>query len=307
MSASAIFTFAVLALVAYLLWREHQKDQSGAPSPLRSPQQQISDEDAAHWLEKLPAILEPYRLPVTRITPLADPPATPWQSKFGGDAYWPANQPYPTTPKGEPLRLLAQLNLDEMPALAGYPNSGMLQFFIANDDLMGLSFASGGQDPADVCTQATGFRVVYHPEVIEDSSQLSIPPVQQSEDDFLPLGGCYSLRFQSDSQLPAATDHRFEAMAGQSRDLPDDAFDAIYDTYQAEGCHLGGYATFTQEDPRHGQTPGDWLLLFQMDTVDDDNGVDIMWGDCGVGNFFIHKDDLARRDFSRVWYNWDCC
>lgn len=31
-----------------------------------------------------------------------------------------------------------------------------------------------------------------------------------------------------------------------------------------------------------------------------------MWGDMGVANFFIRREDLLRRDFSRVWYTWDC-
>ncbi|WP_412679495.1 DUF1963 domain-containing protein [Brevibacillus agri] len=26
----------------------------------------------------------------------------------------------------------------------------------------------------------------------------------------------------------------------------------------------------------------------------------------GVANFFIRKDDLARLNFSRVFYTWDC-
>jgi uncharacterized protein YwqG len=31
-----------------------------------------------------------------------------------------------------------------------------------------------------------------------------------------------------------------------------------------------------------------------------------MWGDMGVGNFFIHPDDLAKKDFSKIFYTWDC-
>ena len=33
---------------------------------------------------------------------------------------------------------------------------------------------------------------------------------------------------------------------------------------------------------------------------------EIMWGDYGVANFFIHPDDLAKKDFPKVLYNWDC-
>ena len=44
------------------------------------------------------------------------------------------------------------------------------------------------------------------------------------------------------------------------------------------------------------------LLLFQLDS---DEGMDLMWGDMGVGHFFIREADLAARDFSRVLYDWD--
>ena len=33
----------------------------------------------------------------------------------------------------------------------------------------------------------------------------------------------------------------------------------------------------------------------------------VLWGDCGVGNFFISREALKKRDFSRVGYHWDCC
>ncbi len=45
----------------------------------------------------------------------------------------------------------------------------------------------------------------------------------------------------------------------------------------------------------------DYILLLQI--VTDDN---IMRGDCGVANFFIHPQDLAKKDFSKVMYNWNC-
>ena len=33
----------------------------------------------------------------------------------------------------------------------------------------------------------------------------------------------------------------------------------------------------------------------------------VLWGDCCVANFFINREALKKRDFSRVCYNWDCC
>ena len=73
----------------------------------------------------------------------------------------------------------------------------------------------------------------------------------------------------------------------------------------ASGHRLGGYPFFTQTDPRqYNEKIQDYILLFQLDTDDAEN--DIMWGDSGVGNFFIHPEDLKKRDFSKVVYNWDC-
>lgn len=45
------------------------------------------------------------------------------------------------------------------------------------------------------------------------------------------------------------------------------------------------------------------MLLFQLDSDDD---LDVIWGDMGIANFFIPPDDLARAEFSRVVYHWDC-
>ena len=33
----------------------------------------------------------------------------------------------------------------------------------------------------------------------------------------------------------------------------------------------------------------------------------IMFGDSGNCNFFISKEDLVKKDFSNVVYDWQCC
>ena len=128
----------------------------------------------------------------------------------------------------------------------------------------------------------------------------------------LPLAGEFALRFAAVSDLPAPSDYRFEAIAREMDNLDDDLIDKLFDAGLGTGSKLGGYAYFTQEDPRpyaktQLQSQQPWQLLFQMDTQDEDDGVEIMWGDCGVGNFFIQPERLALGDFSRVWYSWDCC
>ncbi len=105
----------------------------------------------------------------------------------------------------------------------------------------------------------------------------------------------------------SANDHRFVATIFE-KDVHywDEEVASPYYAYEklfrAAGHKLGGYPFFTQEDPR--PRADDYLLLFQMDS---DGDADILWGDCGVGNFFIREQDLKNRDFSRVLYSWDCC
>ncbi len=65
-------------------------------------------------------------------------------------------------------------------------------------------------------------------------------------------------------------------------------------------CKLGGYPGTTQDYPIDAETGKDVLLL-QISC-----GEHITWGDGGLANFFISAEDLARGDFSRVLYNWNC-
>lgn len=72
---------------------------------------------------------------------------------------------------------------------------------------------------------------------------------------------------------------------------------------------LLGYPFFTQNDPRDYAEKYRYYdtMLFQMDSDYCDNMDYVLWGDCGVVNFFINSEYLKSKNFSRVLYNWDCC
>ena len=111
-----------------------------------------------------------------------------------------------------------------------------------------------------------------------------------------------SLVFQLDTMPVDRGDYRFATLLREI--AADDHLTELYgETFWAPFMRLGGYPTFTQEDPRvdrSGPALGDVSLL----TVDTWEG--IMWGDSGVAQFFIHEHDLRSRNFSRVAYHWDC-
>jgi uncharacterized protein YwqG len=119
----------------------------------------------------------------------------------------------------------------------------------------------------------------------------------------------HGLTFSKETGYVSASDVRFEDLVGhdvygflkQFGASEDAAEEALYNTFETIGHRMGGYIYTTQEDPRQ-EGHEDWLLLLQIDSQDDC----IMWGDVGVGHFFIHPDDLRRRDFSKVFYSWDC-
>ncbi|KAA6383154.1 MAG: hypothetical protein EZS28_021321, partial [Streblomastix strix] len=66
----------------------------------------------------------------------------PYDSKFTGTPYLPPGFEYPKgETSGNPLFFLAQINFGEFPHLDGFPQKGILQFYInANNDLFGCDF-----------------------------------------------------------------------------------------------------------------------------------------------------------------------
>lgn len=269
--------------------------------------------------EHLPHTLHPYLekisatiLPTVTMQLTARDDLSLWQSKIGGEPYLPLDTAYPVDSNGNPLALLAQFNFAEIPSLPNFPDQGILQFYIAADDLYGMNF--------DDQQQQSDFKVLYFEQVIADPSQLKqdFSELEFNEDTYLPFTGQYSIEFNLTSQPISLGDFAFapkilgveELYDFEDRfeggDFEDDFIEPYDEVASASGHRLGGYPYFTQTDPRHyNEKVQDYILLFQLDTDDAEN--EIMWGDSGVGNFFIHPEDLKNRDFSKVLYNWDCC
>lgn len=230
-----------------------------------------------------------------------------WQSKFGGLPYFPKDLQYPTDSKGQAMFLLAQINFGETPKLVSFPEKGILQFYISNgSDFYGACFES--------LAKQDDFRVLYFPEVTEDDQFLVTKFDFLPKPDMVPIDKQSSLTFTLKHAPLSVYDYQFEpAILNIDSKLKYELFEnhkKIYEEHEklfrSEGHKLGGYPYFTQNDPRELETykSEEYMLLFQMDT---DNEAGIMWGDCGVANFFISQRDLESKNFSRVLYNWDCC
>ncbi len=278
------------------------------------------------------AKLSPAR-PMVEITPYRGE-TTVFSSKFGGVPYFPRDMEYPKVQEGEfkgkPIRFLAQLNFAQIPHIEGFPTEGILQFYVGCEghDVYGLDF----DDPVKQNT----FRVIYHEKIVTDESLLcGQEDVPEFDEDDFPFEGEFALKFsEAVSRTVPMEDYQFDMYACEAynrafgrnvrtvygadgsieADDPEfsdalfdggiDVEDELMDQICCDGAHIGGYPFFTQTDPREYEESYrrfDTVLL-QIDTDEE-----IMWGDSGVANFFIAAEDLAKKDFSRVLYNWDCC
>jgi uncharacterized protein YwqG len=235
-----------------------------------------------------------------------------WQSKFGGLPYLPKGFEYPKTPDGKYLFLLAQINFSEVPPLDGFPDRGILQFYIADDDLYGLDF--GNYANVDNPAVEQKFKIIYFPQPDFQIENIitNYDFLPQPED--FPVDGCCSLLFTKKSAPISKSDWQFiEVLGAEFEDLflNPEIEDEYLKISPYAGHKIGGYPDFTQPHIRKYATNGDReakpkILLFQMDT-DRNDTVNIMWGDTGIANFFIDESALRELDFSKVLYNWDCC
>lgn len=251
--------------------------------------------------------------PCARIVRSTAPPL-PWGSQIGpaGHPYLPFDRDYPLSrTSGRPLLLLAQINFAEIPALPGFPDRGLLQVFISDEyEVRHGSRNLWGMNERDK-TDQSNFRMIYYRELETDPSNL----YGRDDFDFLP-------RFQ----FAADVGHTVDFVSGQEPvSDADAAFAELYESrlvdlvlydrasrveymqlFAPHGhkSQVGGYHYSSNGfDPRLPEWTRDGRseLLLQLDGC-----ADISWGDLGSANFFILRDDLARRDFSRVLYHWDC-
>lgn len=229
----------------------------------------------------------------------------PWESKLGGEPYLEKGMEYPKTSSGEELRLLAQINFEEInfegiKDFEIFPRKGLLQFFIYPDDLYGADF----DDP---CKQDT-FKIIYLPEIkknkellVTDFSFLNEP----DEEWYMPFEREGKMEFSLKYMPVQGYTYDFDRLY-KDIDFTDDDMEIYVDNLNYSCCRIGGYPEFTQSDPREYDEELLKLdtLLFQL-YIDDECG--LMFGDSGIANFFINKEDLKNLDFSNVLYNWDCC
>lgn len=247
-------------------------------------------------------------------------------SNVAGWFYLPKTSTIPTTSKGEQLMYLAQINCEELPENSIYPSKGIMQFWIFGGDYnLGNDYTKPTSDSKK--------RVIYYPEIEEHFTEVELSEMYKPEEDkkegelITPIndGAPFAMSFEKTSQWPLPNDFRFEEIFNEklnehieetkaeegfeSYDIgEEESYDIIEELDIPNHTQIGGYGHFTQEDPRMYDDFEDYTeLLFQLDSEFGTDDYYILWGDCGVGNFFAKKEQLRNLDFAECLYSWDCC
>ena len=248
------------------------------------------------------------------------------ESKFGGFPFVPLGGAIPTNAEGNQLALLAQINCAQLPENNMYPSDGWLQIWCLEDEMYGFC--------SDTIQPETNQKVLYIPAGTQgEPLERVVAMYQPYGNEECPLwfineqGAIWGMRlsFTHGQQGITYSDGRFrdlfldrwnkrypEQAVENFYDLPDEIFENVVDIHDGSDCahQLGGYPYFTQYDPRYERDSTELTkyteVLFQIDSQFDTKW-DMCWGDAGVRNFFISREDLEALDFSDVLYNFDCC
>jgi uncharacterized protein YwqG len=124
----------------------------------------------------------------------------------------------------------------------------------------------------------------------------------------MPILFVHELSFEMSIENAGLTDNQFKFQFGDQDwyefidQLSENEQSEFYDYFDASGHKLGGYAEFTQDDPRdYGTRNEDDIQLIQIDS--DEN---IIFGDVGIGHVFISIESLKTKNFERAYFTWDC-
>lgn len=228
------------------------------------------------------------------------PAASAGWSQVGGQPTLPDDMAWPMGCEA-PMAFLVQLDLAEIPAvpvvLPGLPTTGCLYFFYDPD--LSPDALNRGEGP--------GWQVIH-------LTQRPVAPPRDTPDalpDDLRFAAA-AVGFRAIRTVPS-----FERIGVDWSRLADDNFDRFDElrdgAYGEHAFHqIGGYPANIQDDTmeeecqraaeslfrRTGLAPAGWRLLLQ---VGSDETLGMMWGDGGNIYFWIHEEDLAQGDFSRVW------
>lgn len=223
--------------------------------------------------------------------------------------------------KPRPLAFLAQFNCEEISKYDSehlLPEKGLLSFFYELDS------QKWGFDPKDKgCARVYWFKNTedLHPAIVpkelNEDFRLPLINITAKSEDSYPSFEDYSLTRDNMTEHWDEYDMSMKRIGVEDRDEIHKLLGWANPiqgnmTMQCElikrGYYLGdSWDHITPRDKQESidRSGKDWLLLLQLSTVYNDE-LKLSFGDDGRIYFYIHKEDLAKRNFDNAWLILQC-
>ncbi len=293
-----------------------------------SPQKSMDDAAKKQLIDKLLAAAKKE----IRITyQKSEDALSPFDSKIGGKPAVPDGFVWPhftgsvlgEAGKTRPLSFLAQIDLKDVADLDEtglLPKSGMLSFFYE------LETMTWGFDPKDKGSakvfyfpDIAALHAVDHPDGLEEYARLPELALHFAQHISVPGYGDGSNFDWGDydwddyDACASACGYELDEWGNVTKLLgyPDVIQDPMEEECEAvtRGYREGSpedHAKISEEEKADiSERSKDWILLFQMGTISDDD-YELMFGDCGHIYFWIRKQDLMDRNFENIWLILQC-
>ncbi len=218
-------------------------------------------------------------------------------NKIGGRPYIPLGEEYPLDKNGNPMVLLLQINLENID-LKNYNKEGILEIFVDRE----LSW------PCEYKIKHFKNNLEYREDITEVENMIVQKPLKITlvkEVEHMPI---------SDYRFVDTLSKIIEEVTGNKTndvfEIEDFFTENDTDMYE-EFLNMnilfgdfGGYADFTQTDPRPLEdTPEKTECLFKIDS---DLADEIMIGDSGIIFGLISKEDIEKERYENTVVDWDC-
>lgn len=256
------------------------------------------------------------KCPAVHITPLPDIECNCTDSKFGGTFYLPAQTQAPVYPKYGEMEFLAQLNFYKIPHIDGFPEKGLLQFFLCTDEEVMEDLL----DHEGSLSSDGYFQVIYYPQANDEQCFHKGQAVKNR----------WSMEKLTGAMAFAQTEEIATLSVGEDGFLTDLGYEGAFDNLSPElmedagydlsdcpdtdafcldfgnwGCKIGGHPSIRQGDMRLLEdTYTEYsILLFQYDLTP----LSLGELEADTFSFFIKPEDLKACRFDDILLCWHNC
>lgn len=218
--------------------------------------------------------------------------------KLGGNPYLPKGEEYPLDKNGDAMPLLMQVNLKNID-LEGWPKTGILEVFVDKElewpcQYVVKYFEEGLEYQTEFPKIDLDYFIIDSPMKIKLEKDICHMPISD---------------YRSNDILCEISNELFQTEIKNSMELDkivdnDDWIIELMDNISNPEGTVGGYADFTQADPRDNNLKDKDECLIKLDSCLDNR---LCIGDAGILFVLISKKDIENCNFDNAIVDWDCC